>query len=128
MLGVPNLATMSLSNQKTQTDSNGFVFSEEEKQKALAERELENSMGEVRKFGKMVADHCIEHSEWTAYVVKQGPKKGEKREAGSIDTVSPSLISELLMKASPRGYSYNGKLVKFCAGGNYGKSVKVQEL
>ena len=119
---------MSFVKSEKQTDSSGFVFTEVEKARAIAERKLEDSMSEVRTFGQMISEHCIEHSEWTAYVVKNGPKKGEKREAGSIDTVSPILISALLMKANPRGYSYKGKLVKFCAGGNYGKSVKVECL
>ena len=114
-------------SQNTEEDT--FVFTKEEKARAIAERKLADSMGNVLSVGQTILDHCVKHTSWKAYT----DKKGKAHEAGEIDVIDPTLVSELLMKASPRGYPYKGdtvsligKMVKYGAGGNFGKSVKVE--
>ena len=115
---------MTSEKSEVSTKEEPFVFTEEEKARALKERELAGSMKDVKTAFQMFLDHCVKHTDWIAYT----DKKGKRKDAGSIDVLDPSLLSEIAMKANPRGYMFNGSLVRLLPGGNFGKSVKVESL
>jgi len=114
-----------------QTDASGFQFTAAEKATALAERKLATNMSEVKTFGQICAEKCMVYSKWSEYTNK---KTGQRKPAGENTLIDPVLLSKLLTKASPRGYLVKneefpeGTMVQFVAGGNYGKSVKVEKL
>jgi len=115
--------------QDSASTEEGFVtmkLSTEEAQKVEIERSLEETLGGVKAVVQLLLAKAIEHREWTEYD-KPADKNGNVKHvnAGSIDMLSGEAQATIFNASSPSGFLWEGKLVRFSAGGFRNQGCKV---